>query len=110
MDLIIEAWDTRNNIVSFGSKLNSFREYVHIDLSNEEGFYKDVVITFTLKFFGMIELKRKEEDLTSPARIKQLKACWIKKIKVMKEILDECDVVVIKKEALYHKLNETDLE
>jgi hypothetical protein len=71
-----------------------------LDLSNEEGFYKDVVITFTLKFSGMTELKRKEEDLPSPARIKQLKACWIKKIKVLKEILDECDVVVVKKESI----------
>jgi hypothetical protein len=109
MSLILEAWDVGNNIVSFGSKLNNLREYLQADLNNEEGFYKDVVITFILKVSGMIELKRKEEDLPSPTRIKQLKACWIRKIKVLKEILDDCDALVIKKEALYHKLIEIDL-
>jgi hypothetical protein len=44
MSLILEAWDTWRNIVSFGSKLNSFKEYVQADLNNEEYFYKDVVI------------------------------------------------------------------
>jgi hypothetical protein len=109
MCLLLVAWDTRSNIVSFGSKLNIFIEYVEYYLNNEEGFYKDVVITFTLKLYGMTELKRKEEDLPSLARIKQLKSCWIKKIKVLKEILDECDVVVIKKETLYCRLTKIDI-
>jgi hypothetical protein len=74
----------REQYYSFGSKLNSFREYVQAYLNNEESFYKDVVITFTLKVSGMTELKRKEEYLPSPAKIKQLKACWIKNIKVLK--------------------------
>jgi hypothetical protein len=47
-------------------KLNNLREYLQDDLNNEEGFYKDVVITFILKVSGMTELKRKEEDLPSP--------------------------------------------
>jgi hypothetical protein len=110
MSLILEAWDVGNNIVSFGSKLNNLREYLQADLNNEEGFYKDVVITFILKVSGMTELKRKEEDLPSPTRIKQLKACWIRKIKVLKEILDDCDALVVKKEALYHRLIEIDLD
>jgi hypothetical protein len=38
-----------------------------------------------------------------------LKACWIKKIKVLKEILDDYDALVVKKEALYHRLIEIDL-
>jgi hypothetical protein len=51
MSLILEAWDTGSNIVSFGSKLNSFREYVQVDLNNEEGFYKDVVHHIYLESF-----------------------------------------------------------
>jgi hypothetical protein len=64
--LILEAWDVGNNIISFGSKLNNLREYLQDDFDNEEGFYKDVVITFILKVSGMTELKRKEEHLPSP--------------------------------------------
>jgi hypothetical protein len=101
MSLILEAWDIGSNIVSFGSKLNSFRDFLQSDFKNEEGFYKDVVTTFILKVSNMTDLKRKEEDFPSPARVKQLKACWIKKIKILREILDDCDVVVTKKEALY---------
>jgi hypothetical protein len=74
----------RRNIISFGSKLKSFKQYIQADLNNEEGFYQDPVITFTLKFSGMTELKRKEEDLPYSAIIKHLKAHCIKKIKVLK--------------------------
>jgi hypothetical protein len=109
MSLILEAWDIGSNIVSFGSKLNSFREFLQSDFKNEEGFYKDVVTTFILKVSNMTDLKRKEEYFPSPARVKQLKACWIKKIKILREILDDCDVVVTKKEVLYHRLTEIDL-
>jgi hypothetical protein len=34
MSLILEAWDIGSSIVSFGSKLNSFREYIQVDLNN----------------------------------------------------------------------------
>jgi hypothetical protein len=67
MSIILEAWDIGNNIISFGSKLNNLREYLQDDLYYEEDFYKDVVITFILKVSGLTELKRKEEDLPSPA-------------------------------------------
>jgi hypothetical protein len=109
MSLIMQAWDVGSNIVSFGSKLNAFRDFLQGDYKHEEGFYKDAVTTFSLKVSNMTEMKRKEEDLPSPARIKQLKACWIKKIKILKEILEECDDVVTKKEGLYKILTEIDL-
>jgi hypothetical protein len=48
-------------------------------------FYKDVVITFFLKIYGMTELRIKEECFPSPTCIKQLKSCWIKRIKTLKE-------------------------
>jgi len=72
-------------------------------------FYKDEDTTFILKVTNMTEMKRKYEGLPSPTQIKQLKACWIKKIKILKEIMEECDVVVTKKEGLYKRLTEMDL-
>jgi hypothetical protein len=58
MSLVLEAWDVGNNIISFGSRLINLREYLHDDFTNEEGFYKDVVITFILNVFGMTKKKR----------------------------------------------------
>jgi hypothetical protein len=81
MSLILEAWDVGNNIISFGSKLNNLREYLQDDFNNEEGFYKDVVITFILKVSGMTELKRKEEDLPSPTSNKTIESLLDKKDK-----------------------------
>jgi len=59
MSLILEAWDIGSNIVSFGSKLKSFIEFLQSDFKNEEGFYKYVVNTFILKVSNMTNLKRK---------------------------------------------------
>jgi hypothetical protein len=97
MSLILETWDLASNFVSLGSKIQNFREYLQADLKNDEGFYKDVVITFVLKISGMTELKRKEEDFPSPTCVKQLKACWIKRIKTLKELLDDLDILSVKK-------------
>jgi hypothetical protein len=57
----------------------------------------------------MTELKRREEDFPSPSRMKQLKACWIKKISNLKDIMDNCNEIVNKKEILFRKLTEIDL-
>jgi len=51
----------------------------------------------------------KEENFPSPIRIKQLKACWIKIIKSLKEMLAYCDTISVKKRELYLKLIELDL-
>ena len=70
MSLIIEAWEVSKNIVSFGSREHTFHEYLQAHLKNEEGFYTDVVLPFGIKISNMKELKRREEDLPSPSRIK----------------------------------------
>jgi hypothetical protein len=70
MPLIMEVWDVFGNIISFESRLNSYNEFLQEDYKNEEEFYKYVVIQFTIKVFNMTELKRREEDLPSPARMK----------------------------------------
>jgi hypothetical protein len=85
MSLIMQSWDVGSNIVSFGSKLNSFRDILQGGYKHEEVFYKDEVTTFYFKVSNMTKMKIKEENLPSPTRIKQLKACWIKMIKIPKE-------------------------
>jgi hypothetical protein len=47
-------------------------------------FYKDEIITFSLKVLGMSEMKIKEEDFPSHVYMKQLKACWMKIINTLK--------------------------
>jgi hypothetical protein len=109
MSLILETWELANSFVSLGSKIQNFREYLQVDLNNDEGFYKDVVITFTLKVSGMSELKRKEEYFPSPSRMKQLKSCWMKRIKTLRELLEDLNVLSVKKGEAYSKLTELDL-
>jgi hypothetical protein len=59
MSLIMQACDVGSDIVSFGSKLNAFRDFLQGDYEHEKGFYKDAVTTFDLKVLNMIEMKRK---------------------------------------------------
>jgi hypothetical protein len=47
--------------------------------------------------------------LPSVVHIKQFKACCIKRIKCLKEILVDCDTIVVKRGELYLKLIELDL-
>lgn len=67
-------WEVSKNIVSFGSRVHAFHEYLQVDFKNEEGFYTDVFAPFGVKVSNMAELKRREEDLHSSSRIKQLNA------------------------------------
>jgi hypothetical protein len=57
----------------------------------------------------MTELKRREEDLHSPSRIKQLNACWKEKIKNLNKIVQACNEVIMKREELFRRLTEIDL-
>jgi hypothetical protein len=92
-----------------GSRTTNLRQYLQADLENDEEFYKGVVYTFVVKVSSMSEYRRKEENLPSPIHIKQLKACWIKRIKCLKEILVDCDTISVKRGESYLKLIELDL-
>jgi len=81
MSLILEAWQPASSFSSLGSIITNLRQYLHVDLRNNEGFYKEDIVTFVLKVLGMSELKKGEEYLTSMICIKQLKSCWIKRMK-----------------------------
>jgi hypothetical protein len=67
MALITEAWEISKNMISFGSRVHAFHDYLQADLKNEEYFYLDVVISFGVKVSNMSELRRREEDLPSPS-------------------------------------------
>jgi hypothetical protein len=68
---------------------------------NVEGFYTDVVFPFGIKVSNMTELKRREEDLPSPSRIKQLNASWKGKIKNLNNIVQACNKAIVEREELF---------
>ena len=90
MELITESWEMSNNMVSFGTRVHAFHEYLQVDFKNEQGLYLDAVVPFGVKVTGMTELRRREEDLPSPDRINQLNACWKEKVKNLNCIVQAC--------------------
>jgi hypothetical protein len=72
MELITEPWEMSKNMVSFGIREHAFHENLQADLKNEDGFYLDMIVPFGFKVIDMTELRRREEDLPSLNRIKQL--------------------------------------
>jgi hypothetical protein len=109
MSLILETWELATSFVSLGSRMTNFRQYLQVDLENDEEFYKGAISTFVAKVSSLSEFQRKEEDFPSTIHIKQLKACWLKRIKSLKEMLVECDTISVKRGELYLKLIELDL-
>jgi hypothetical protein len=101
MSLILEARESKNNFVCLGSRITNFRQYLQADLENDEELCKGVVSTFIAKVSSVSELQRKEEDLPSPIRIKQLKACCLKRVKCLREMLVDCDAIRVKMETLF---------
>jgi hypothetical protein len=67
------------------------------------------VVPFGIKVTHMSELKRREEDLPSLGRIKQLNACWKDKINNLKNIVQACNQDIIRREELFKRLTEVDL-
>jgi DNA polymerase III alpha subunit len=104
MSLIIEAWELSKNVVYFGSRAHAFHEYLQDNFKNEEGFYTNVVLSFGIKVSNMTKLKRREEYMPSPSQIKQLNACWKEKIKNLRNIVQECNEVIVKREELFRRL------
>jgi hypothetical protein len=75
-------------------------------LKNGEGFYTDVVLPFGIKILNMIELRRREDDLPSPSRLKILNACWKENIKNLSNIVQACSEAILKREELFKSLTE----
>jgi hypothetical protein len=56
MALITEDWEISKPMISFGSRVYAFLEYLQDDLKNEEVFYLDSVVHFGIKVSNMSEL------------------------------------------------------
>ena len=50
MELITKSWEISKNMISFGSRVHAFHEYLKSDINNEECFYLDVLVPFGIKF------------------------------------------------------------
>jgi hypothetical protein len=84
MSLIVELWDMAKGFASLSLRIQNTREYLNSNLKNDEGFYTDRVVMFAMKVLAMTEKTKKQENLPSPSRIKQLKSCWMEIINVLK--------------------------
>jgi hypothetical protein len=109
MELITDAWEMSKSMVSFGKRAHAFHEYLQEDLKNEQGFYLDVVVPFSVKVTNTMELRRREEDIPSPNRVKQLNACWKEKVKNLNGIIQACIQAITRRDELFKKLTEIDL-
>ena len=58
----------------------------------------------------MTEQRRKQEDFPSQSCIKQLKACWIQRINILRGILSELNDLTCKNAEAYSKLIGLDIE
>jgi hypothetical protein len=87
----------------------NLKQFLEVDMENDEGIYKEVITTLVIKVSNMTDHKINEEYLPSPTHIKQLKSCWIKIIKFLKEILDDLDTLGVKGGEVYLKLIDLDL-
>jgi hypothetical protein len=54
-------------------------------------------------------MKIREEDLPSPKRIKQLKACWKEKVKNLQLIVESCEQAISDKYELFRNLIQIEL-
>jgi hypothetical protein len=109
MELITKAWDRSKSMVSFGTRAHAFHEYLQVDLKNKEGFYLDAVVPFSFKVTNMTKLRRREEDIPSLNRIKQLNACWKENAKNLNIIVQACNQAITRREELFKRLIEIDL-
>jgi hypothetical protein len=70
IDMIQEIWDLAQSVASFSSRIKVFEEYLQKELENDEGFYREVVSTFSSKVSRLSEAHRKEQKLPSTYWVK----------------------------------------
>jgi hypothetical protein len=109
MHLVTEAWETSQNLVSFGKKENDFLEHLEANFKNDHHFCEQVLTHFSNYAINTSELKRRQEKIPSPKQTKKVKACWQKKINNMELIVGSCKQVISEKEYLFTSLLQMDL-
>jgi hypothetical protein len=75
MQLVTEAWETSQNLVSFGKKANGLLEQLETNLKNEQLFRDQVLAPFAKYVDNTSKLKRRQEKLPSSKRTKKVKSC-----------------------------------
>jgi hypothetical protein len=75
MQVVTEAWETLQNLVSFRKKANDLLEQLETNLKNEQLFCDKVLAPFSKYVENTLEMKRIQEKLPSPKRTKKVKAC-----------------------------------
>jgi arginyl-tRNA--protein-N-Asp/Glu arginylyltransferase len=68
---------------SISARILNLKEYLQKDLENDEYFYKEVVNTFSARISSMSDAHRREQNLPSKVRLKQIDACWSRRIKCL---------------------------
>ena len=104
MHLLTEAWETSQNLVSFGKKTNDFLQHLEANLRNEQHLCDQVLAPFANYVVNTSELKRRQEKLPSPKRTKKVKACWKKKVNNLELIVKSCNKSYQKREDLFTSL------
>jgi hypothetical protein len=98
MQLVTEAWETSQNIVSFQKRENDLLEHLQENLKNDQHFCEQVSTPFANHAINTSELKRRQDNLPSPKRTKKVKSCWKKKFKNLELIVESCKQVILEKE------------
>jgi hypothetical protein len=102
--LILEIWELARNSTTLSTRVLHFKEHLQKYLENDERFYKEVVGTFLAKVLSLSDIHRREKNIPSKTRMKQINACWLKIIKFLREMLSKCDVINIKRGDLFLNL------
>ena len=95
MQLVTEAWETSQNLISFGEKANNLLEHLEVNLKNEHLFYEQVLASFSNYVVNTSELKRRQEKLPSPKQTKKVKAYWQNKVKNLKLMVESCKETIL---------------
>jgi hypothetical protein len=74
------------------------------DLENDEVFYKGVVSTFSTRVSSLTYAHRRENKLPSSTRMKHINACWLRRLKILREMIGELDVLKSKRGDIFFKL------
>jgi hypothetical protein len=62
------------------------------DVENDEGFYTEAMSTFLKNILSLSDAHRKEQKIPSNFWMKHVNACWLRRIKDLKEMINKTDV------------------
>jgi hypothetical protein len=96
------------NLVSFEKKANDLLEHLEVNLTNEQFFGHEVLDPFSNYALNTLELKRRQEKLPSPKRIKKVKSCSQKKVENLHLIVKSFKQVISEKKNLLQSLLQMD--